>query len=238
MIDCLLNAFINAVCITAVGGLVSCLQRGAVFAEAGPGEGRSEFEDDRPPPSSGAPAAGPGLADRYIELARDYRRAGVYDKADSAWRLAHEMLVGRCAAAPGDAACRRRRFDCANDLAWFLLSRPDPAPNDRAEAVSLARQATEADPGNPVYWNTLAAALCRVGHDQAAIGAAERGLALESAVPSGFDFAVLALAHARMGRTGEAARRLAEAQEWRVRGRVERGLLNELIDEAQAALHS
>ena len=238
MIDCLLNAFVSSIYVAALGGLVSCLRSGVGFPAADPDEERLEFEYDHRPTGGHAPAPGSGLADLYIEAARDYRRAGQDDKASSAWRLAHDLLVRQSLVDPDDPDRRRRRFDCANDFAWFLLSRTSPGPGDRAEAVSLARQATQADPDNPTYWNTLAAALCRVGDDQAAIVATRRGLALESAVPSGFDFAVLALAHARLGRREEAARQLAEAREWRERSRGRSPVLDDLIDEAQAALVS
>lgn len=237
MIDCLLNAFVNSVYMAVLGGLVSCLQRGVDLSAGDVDPGRFDYDDVRPP-ADGVAARGAGfaLADRYIEMARDYRRMGSDEKASSAWRLAYDLLVRRCALEPDDLGLSRLRFDCANDLAWFLLSRPGPEPGDRAEAVSLARQATQADPDNPIYWNTLAAALCRVGDDHAAIDAAERVLALESAVPSGFDFAVLALAHARLGGIDEAARWLAEARAWREQSRVGSAVLDELIDEAQSVL--
>ncbi|APW63791.1 hypothetical protein [Paludisphaera borealis] len=241
MIDCLLNGFVNSVYVVALGGLVSCLQRGPASDAAhtlrgvGGGNGIGDDCDGDVRPLGGGRREG-GLADRYIELARNSRRSGSYKNAGSAWRCAYELLVSQ-SAADDDAELSRRRFDCANDLAWFLLSRPDPEPGDRVEAVDLARQATQANPENPTYWNTLAAALCRVGDDQAAIDSIERGLALNAA-PSSFDFAVLALAHARLGRREQAAQWLAEAREWRKRSQVASTLLDELIEESQTALAS
>ena len=57
MIDCLLNAFINCVYVAALGGLVSCVQRGEGFSEASPGT--IDFDDDLRP-TEAAPRLDPG----------------------------------------------------------------------------------------------------------------------------------------------------------------------------------
>jgi len=53
---------------------------------------------------------------------------------------------------------------------------------------------------------------------------------------TGFDFVVLALAHARIGRKDEAGRWLAAAQQWRDLNRTGDPVLDDLLGEANAAL--
>lgn len=242
VIDSLLNGFPNGVYIVLLGGLVASLQMGreSSFPD-GNAKGR------RPPKFLSAQAAqavqavaSPDsaevrLANRYIEMARSSGRGGAGAEAVAAWRHALELLENHCEASPGDQRRVRRRLDCLNDFAWFLSTRPDPEGGDRTEAVTLARQTTEAEPNDPVYWNTLALALCRAGDDLGALEAAERAMDLADA-STGFDSVVLALAHARIGRKDDARRWLAAAKQWRKHNRVDGETLDALIREAEAAL--
>jgi len=238
-IDSLLNAFINSIALVALGGLASCLQAGpasfAAFTKRAMRRDEGvDADDDR---QGVLIERGVELSDRYIEMARNYRNTGSYRDAGSAWRHAYELLVDQCTLTPDDKTAGRRLTDCANDLAWFLLSRPNPEPGDRAEAVRLARHASQADPRNANYLNTLAAACCRAGEDEAAILAVDHILALE-AMLAGLDFAVLALAHARQGRAEQAAQWLEEARAWRARSQARNATLDELIEEAEAVVVS
>lgn len=236
MIDCLLNAFPNAVFTVALGGLVSSLQLGRDDSLQDHGESSGTLRDRlATPPPTQDDSTEARLADRYIELARNSRRAGADAEAAEAWRHAMELLESGCANAPEDRELARRRLDCANDMAWFLANRPDPASGDRDEAASLARRATEAEPEEAAYWNTLAIALCRVGDDFGALEAAERSMELAD-VSTGFDFVALALAHARIGRKDEARRWLDATREWRKLNRTDRSTLDALIRETEAAL--
>jgi tetratricopeptide (TPR) repeat protein len=243
-IDCLLNAQINAVYIVLLGSLVTSLQLGRYYdagEEAASRKGlpktAAQASEDEVRLQFAASARLPAvrLADRYIEAARKSKPTDSDASALFAWRHALSLLVSQNQGDPDEAYLARRRFDCANDLAWFLLSRSQAEPDELAEAVSLASQAVHADPENPTYWNTLASALCRSGDDQAAIESIDRGLALAMG-PTGFDFAVLALSHARLGQRDEAARHLAEAQAWRERNRTQSPLLDALIEGARTVL--
>lgn len=245
MIDCLFNAFPTAVYVVVLGGLVATLQLGresTLASDKGAEERRQPEPPSVPHPYPSSPVLSPNLAearlaDRYIELARSSGRAGDGAEAVSAWRHALELLESRRAASPEDPTIARRHLDCLNDLAWFLAVRPDPEAGDRNEAVGLARQTTEALPGEPAYWNTLALALYRTGDDLGALEAANRSMDL-SEFSTGFDSVVLALAHARIGRKGDARRWLAATKQWRAMNRVNGETLDDLIREADAALGS
>lgn len=243
MIDCLLNAFPNAVYVAALGGLVSTLQLGrdeTIRADHQTGAAPPVPPQDRLAAPAPASPIGPGttearLADRYVELARSSQRSGSTADAVVAWRHALRFFEDRCAASPADQGLARRRLDCANDLAWLLATRPDPETDDRREAVELARETTQAAPRDPAYWNTMALALHRAGDDLGSLEAAERSMDLADA-STGFDFVVLALAHARIGRKDEAERWLAAVEQWRERNQTNDPALNDLIREAAAAL--
>jgi tetratricopeptide (TPR) repeat protein len=178
------------------------------------------------------------LAARYVEMARGLRASGDYEEAAAARRHAHELLT-QAAEGPGQGtpSRRRRRLDNDNDLAWLLATRPDPAEDDREQAVDIARRSVEADPDNPAYWNTLGLALCRVGAYEEAQAAARRSMELDESW-NGFDLVVLALTDARLGRKSDAAPWLAQAVQWR----DDRGLtdptLNALIRETESVLAS
>ncbi|AMV36543.1 tetratricopeptide repeat protein [Planctomyces sp. SH-PL62] len=235
-IDCLLNAFPNAVYAVAAGGLASRLAAGA-RALVDDREHIASSEDDRP----GEPAEASvevRLAERYIAMARTSRIAGACDEAAAARRHALELLVGRLDVDPSDGVAARMRLDCLNDLGWLLATRPDPGPNDRAAAAELAREAVAIAPEEPTYWNTLALALCRAGDEAGALAAARRSMELDASW-NGYDMAVLALGEARMGRRDEAARWLVEASRWRdERGGAPDPTLDALVRDAEAALAS
>lgn len=238
-IDSLLNAFPNGVYLVLLGGLVASLQKGreSSFPD-GNAKGRRpyKFPSAQPAQAVASPDSSEvRLANRYIETARRSGRDGAGAEAVAAWRHALELLEIHCGASPGDKRRVRRRLDCLNDFAWFLSTRPDPEGGDRTEAVTLARRTTEAEPKDPVYWNTLALALCREGDDLGALEAAKRAMNLAGA-STGFDSVVLALAHARIGRKDDARRWLARAKQWRKHNQVDGETLNALIREAEAAL--
>lgn len=254
LVDCLLNAMVNSVYTVALGGLVTSLQAGRRFddlagpagsrgdsASAGTAGGAIHPESGSLPDQAPASAALPDvrLADRYLELARSSKAEGSYSTSASAWRHALGLLVHQNELNPGDAYLARRRLDCANNLAWFLVNRPDAQPGDHAEAVELARGAAQADPSNPAYWNTLAAALCRTGDDAGTIAAAERALALgEPDSGTAFDFALMAIAYARSGEMLQAEASLARSRSWCAANPGKRPELDRLLAEATAALQA
>ena len=80
-------------------------------------------------------------------------------------------------------------------------------------ALGLVSQATEADPGCPIYWNTLGLAFYRTGDATSAITALERSVALTNG-GTAFDYVFLALAHAQLGQQVQALYWSAQADLW------------------------
>jgi len=65
-----------------------------------------------------------------------------------------------------------------NNFAWFLATKSDASPAERAEAVFLARRAVEIEPGSHLHRGTLAVALLANGHPESAREEGNRALAL------------------------------------------------------------
>lgn len=233
--DIMFNGFSIMPILVGAGALSSVLRMPAL----GLGQG-VEFTDLTSRNLSGATPlevapAEEKMAARYIDLARGFRQGGDIEGAAGARRHAYDLLAGLADSGRETISGRRSRLDCANDLAWLLAVRPDPAPGDREEAVDLARMATEGDPDSPTYWNTLGLCLCRVGALEDAHAAARRSMELDEAW-NGFDLVVLALADARLGRKADAAPWLAQAVQWRDDRGSNDPVLDELIHETESAL--
>ena len=135
------------------------------------------------------------LAARYQALGRASKDRGQPTEAKAAWQHALDLLSELTAAHPERPALRQRWCDCANDLAWLLVSVPDPAVQDPARAVALAMKAAEAHPECSTYWNTLGAAHYRAGDFEAAVTALDRATALGNG-GTAFDHVFLAMARA------------------------------------------
>ncbi|WP_165073419.1 tetratricopeptide repeat protein [Paludisphaera rhizosphaerae] len=233
--DIMFNGFSIMPILVGAGALSSVLRLPTVYFSDG-ADFTDAFSRDLPgtTPLELAPAE-EKMAARYIDLARGFRQSGDFESAAGARRHAYDLLAGLADSGRETPSGRRRRLDCANDLAWLLAVRPDPAPSDREEAVDLARMATEGDPNSPTYWNTLGLSLCRVGAFEDAQAAARRSMELDEAW-NGFDLVVLALTDARLGRKADAAPWLAQAVRWRDDQGASDPVLDELIHETESAL--
>jgi hypothetical protein len=220
MVDCLMNGFVNIIYITLAGGLMS-LEPGRLGAISAARRGAEAAE--RRTTGIAPPAAAPGigtagvrppsgrlaLADRCRTLGRSFKQNGCPDQAEAAWRQALDLLEALLEANPGDPELRRRRCDCANDLAWLRANHPDPARRDPAYAVALARQTVAECPDAAAYWNTLGVAYYRAGDVRSAVDALDRAAALSGG--TAFDGVFRAMAHARLGDADAARRELARA---------------------------
>jgi tetratricopeptide (TPR) repeat protein len=223
--DCLMNSFNNLIYNVVAGGLVCALASRPYHPAVGgtrdamsrlprrnrPRASQEEMERDAAelgiesgdfssPPSL---TSREQLAFRYIELARALGPGRQFDKARGAWKHALELLTEAASATPDDPGTRKLRWDCVNDFAWFLLRAPNADQESVLMALRLATEATESQPENGVYWNTLGHAQYRAGDFGAAIMALERSIDLNRGGKGG-DCLLMAMAHAREGRPQEA----------------------------------
>ena len=103
------------------------------------------------------------------------------------------------------------RFEMSNNLnnlAWLLVTYPDPARHHPEAAVSYARRAVELAPESGNDWNTLGVAYYRAGNWEDAKNSLERSMNLRKGGDS-FDWFFLSLVHHKLGHP-EAARQLCE----------------------------
>jgi hypothetical protein len=94
-----------------------------------------------------------------------------------------------------------------------LLTERDAGVGDPVLAVRLATRTTEAEPDCPTYWNTLGAALYRIGDAESCIAAIEHSMAL-SGGGTPFDFLYIALAHAQLNHREAARHWRDQARAW------------------------
>ncbi len=207
-VDNLLNGFQILPLMTVVGGLIGLPDRSPLDRRSLGMRARDDADLDPGPTSPPDPKttrakAHPDspqveMAERYLNLARSLRAGGSNAEVGVALIHARNFLAAVHPADLGSPATWRRYWDCTNDLAWLLLNREEPSTESRQLAAELAAQATEADPGCGTYWNTLGAALYKIGDATGCIDAIERSIAL-SEEGTAFDYLYFALCHARLG---------------------------------------
>jgi tetratricopeptide (TPR) repeat protein len=212
LIDGLFNAMPNVIYIIAGGGLINI-----VPARTKP----------RVKTTAWSTNSQERLVVRYRSLGRSLKDRGRFAEAKTAWLDALELLTEQS----------QQWCDCANDLAWFLVTAPDLAVRDPARALSLAVKATEGHPECSTYWNTLGAVQYRAGDFKAAVTALDRSTVLSQG-GSAFDHFFLAMAHTRLENQEQAQHSFARAMLWMEQhdaGHVE---LLRLRDEARSILFS
>ncbi len=101
-----------------------------------------------------------------------------------------------------------------NDLAWILVTAPDPKLHRPAEAVPLAEKAVKVSPTFANNWNTLGVARYRVADYPGAIVALEKSEELGKGSEFGFNALFLAMARWHLGQRDRAHRLHDEAVRW------------------------
>ena len=200
-------------------------------AGLGPESVNGELSRKAPPAAQAAVAA----SDRCRNLGRALKSNGQFTEAKTAWRQALDILTKLVAIYPDNSDLQQRWCDCGNDLAWLLLSHPDPDSDDPALALTLASQVVERFSASSVYWNTLGVAFFRTGNFESAVTALDRAIALSSG-GTAFDHVFLAMSHARLGNLEVSQECLARAMFDKEKGHPSHTELARLCDEAQSII--
>ena len=106
----------------------------------------------------------------------------------------------------------KNKANAQNNVAWSLVTAPDPGLHDVPWAIELARKAVDLEPESGILWNTLGVARYRAGEWQEAIDALEKSQDLQDL--HSYDFFFLAMAHWQLGHKQEAQRYFERAVEW------------------------
>jgi serine/threonine protein kinase/tetratricopeptide (TPR) repeat protein len=100
-----------------------------------------------------------------------------------------------------------------NDLAWCLVTCPDPAHRDVDRGVKLARKAVDLKPTQGSFWNTFGVALYRDNDWTGAADALSKSMSV-SQTHSAHDAFFLAMARWRLGDTSAAQNLYGRAVTW------------------------
>jgi serine/threonine protein kinase/Tfp pilus assembly protein PilF len=92
----------------------------------------------------------------------------------------------------------------ANEAAWALLVLGDSSGCDPTRLLALARRATDLDPDEGSYWNTLGVALYRAGQYAECLDALQKSMELQE--ESAYDWFFVAMAKHKLGHQ--------DAREW------------------------
>ena len=256
MIDCTVNGFVNIIYVTLAGAIIGMTpaQRGVSVDRkhgakilnrqsncvssrttivAQPSLDRANDRQSHAFPPSDSKAI--VMAERYQSLGRTLKSAGRFPEAQVAWRQALDILTRLTALHPDASDLQRRWCDCANDLAWLLLSHPDPDSRDPALALTLASRVVQKCSDSSVYWNTLGVAYFRTGDFGSAVSALDRAIAVDGEGNS-FDHILLAMAHARLGNREESRQYLAQAMFQKERDYPSHPELARFCDEAHSII--
>ena len=125
-----------------------------------------------------------------------------------------------------------------NNLAWFLVTCPDPKFRDPSKAVKLAQKAVEMAPKEGNHWNTLGVAHYRARDWKAATAALEKSKELLGDTELGFNAFFLAMAHWHLGGKPEARQWHSQAVEWMEKNKPDDQELRRFRAEAEELMKS
>jgi tetratricopeptide (TPR) repeat protein len=151
----------------------------------------------------------------FHRLVTDAAQAWEEDRYDDAAQAYEEVIaIYRSSAILQDHHSRNNLALLANNLAWLLVTRPDPHPGDAKKAVESAQLALATNPAEGRYWNTLGAAQYRAGNWQGAKDALMRSMELRGD-GDGYDWVLFALLYSRTGPKSRALEWYKKAARWR-----------------------
>jgi serine/threonine protein kinase/Flp pilus assembly protein TadD len=133
------------------------------------------------------------LAERDTDLTPPGRRALARKYLTQAAQIGHQ--AANTCQMPAFAGLDAK---FGNNIAWFFSACPDPRYRDPALAVELAQKATQREPQNACFHNTLGLAHYRNGEYQAAIQALNRAIELSGGNQT-MDWLFLAMAEWQAG---------------------------------------
>jgi tetratricopeptide (TPR) repeat protein len=168
------------------------------------------------------------LGHTHVYLAIELQSLGLMPKAAEEWRGAVKAFSRAVHVAPDNASA-------CNNLAWYLVTCPEPSVRDPARAVELAKRAVALAPGEGTSWNTLGVAQYRAGDWNAAIDSLMRSLSLRWGSDDG-DLFFLAMAHWQLGEKEEARQWYDKAVRWTKTNRPDTGAVREWSAEAAQLL--
>jgi hypothetical protein len=251
-IDSIANAMVNPVYYLALGGVtgtLGTLTRSRSASRVQTGETELAQLLDHFDGLTGAPdlfgdaghLAGPdpreAAAVRLGALGRSLVEHGMIQEAEEAWFSALRLWAELNVDYPDDRDYRKCWLDCANDLAWTLITCAAADDHRLARAVQLAEQTVTVEPENATYWNTLGIAYFRAGDWKAAVHALEQSTELGGGGTS-FDYFFLAMAWWQQGDKQQAYQWYHRGNAWMEQHSPDHEVLARFHQEATAMLRS
>ena len=178
-----------------------------------------------------------GLALACERFGRFLKQRGRPREAVEVWEAALELLAGLAVELPDHPEIQRRWLDAHNDLAWLLITHPEPNPHDAPRALQLAKNAVGLAPECATYWNTLGIAHYRTRDWKAAITELEKSVELGTGGTS-FDYYFLAMAYWRQGEQEQARTWYHRADLWMEKHKPDHADLLRFQAEAVALLET
>jgi tetratricopeptide (TPR) repeat protein len=122
-----------------------------------------------------------------------------------------------------------------NHLAWIWADCPETKFQKVPEAIRLAQKATQVNPKEGAFWNTLGVARYRAGEWQESVAAFEQSMPLRRGGDA-WDWFFLAMAHWQLGHKDEAGAYFHKAVRWMDQHQPEDEELRRFRAEAAALL--
>ena len=145
------------------------------------------------------------LAYTLVHLGIFEQQAGRTEPSDAAYRRARQIWDELVQTSAGP--------EILNNLAWFLVNCANPDLRDAEAALQVAQQATQQEPTNPIYCNTLGVAYYRNGDWSPSVKTLDQARELRGTAIAR-DWFFLAMAKGQLGKNEEARDDYQRGLEW------------------------